>query len=159
MINKSGHTTGKSIEIYRRSWAQGLLEVSALSVVVMRLCARGKVEIYSRLTMPAGFTDQQTGGTRATTINFWFSSAACELTRKQHFSEKTSKGCEMKELYEKFRPLASVILVLIICVNLIAPGVFHYNNFIYGFMVFLAVCVILLAVIGDLLVWLKKVNK
>lgn len=27
-------TTGKSIEIYRRSWAQGLLEVSALSVVV-----------------------------------------------------------------------------------------------------------------------------
>nr|DAF74695.1 MAG TPA: hypothetical protein [Caudoviricetes sp.] len=65
----------------------------------------------------------------------------------------------MKELYEKFRPLASVILVLIICVNLIAPGVLHYNNFIYGFMVFLAVCVILLAVIGDLLVWLKNVNK
>ena len=27
-------TTGKSIEIDRRSWAQGLLEVSALSVVV-----------------------------------------------------------------------------------------------------------------------------
>lgn len=62
----------------------------------------------------------------------------------------------MKELYEKFRPLASVVLVLIICVNLIAPVVFHYNNFIYGFMVFLAVCVILLAVIGDLLVWLKN---
>nr|DAH11589.1 MAG TPA: hypothetical protein [Caudoviricetes sp.] len=34
----------------------------------MRLCARGKVEIYSRLTMPAGFTAQQPGGTRATTI-------------------------------------------------------------------------------------------
>lgn len=109
--------------------------------------------------MPAGFTDQQPGGTRATTINFWFSSATGELTRKQYFSEKTLKGREMKELYEKFRPLASVILVLIICVNLIAPGFFHYNNFIYGFMVFLAVCVILLAVIGDLLVWLKKVNK
>lgn len=27
-------TTGKSIEIDRRSWAQGLFEVSALSVVV-----------------------------------------------------------------------------------------------------------------------------
>ena len=25
---------------------------------------------YSRLTMPAGFTDQQPGGTRATTISF-----------------------------------------------------------------------------------------
>lgn len=31
---KDRHTTGKSIEIDRRSWAQGLLEVSALSVVV-----------------------------------------------------------------------------------------------------------------------------
>lgn len=37
MINKSGHTTGKSIEIYRRSWAKGLLEVSALSVVVFQM--------------------------------------------------------------------------------------------------------------------------
>ncbi|UIW10268.1 hypothetical protein [Flyfo siphovirus Tbat1_6] len=65
----------------------------------------------------------------------------------------------MKKLYEKFRPVASVVLVLIICVNLIAPEVFRYNNFVYGFTVFLAVCVILLAVIGDLLVWLKGVNK
>ena len=31
------HTTGKSIEIDRRSWAQGLLEVSALSVVVFQM--------------------------------------------------------------------------------------------------------------------------
>jgi hypothetical protein len=33
-VINNGYTTGKSIEIYRRSWAQGLLEVSALSVVV-----------------------------------------------------------------------------------------------------------------------------
>lgn len=36
-VINNGHTTGKSIEIYRRSWAQGLLEVSALSVVVFQM--------------------------------------------------------------------------------------------------------------------------
>lgn len=36
-VINNGYTTGKSIEIYRRSWAQGLLEVSALSVVVFQM--------------------------------------------------------------------------------------------------------------------------
>lgn len=34
LLHETEPITGKSIEIDRRSWAQGLLEVSALSVVV-----------------------------------------------------------------------------------------------------------------------------
>ncbi|HIH9431524.1 TPA: hypothetical protein ACYU63_003728 [Klebsiella variicola subsp. variicola] len=49
LLHEMEPITGKSIEIDRRSWAQGLLEVSALSVVVFLMLV-GSVAAHTKAT-------------------------------------------------------------------------------------------------------------
>lgn len=63
-------TTGKSIEIDRRSWAQGLFEVSALSVVVnAQADARRRASEEQGACIQAG--DQHRPPQQAQTISEW----------------------------------------------------------------------------------------